>query len=107
MRRVGYFKDSEKGFDIQVKDGIERKGDFGVYTRTFTEHEAKAEAARCLNCGCGEGCQLCKTICCDFAPFIEKADVLKIDIDSCVACGMCFNRCPNDNIEMISTNERV
>ena len=107
LRRVGYFKDSEKGFDIQVRDGIERKGDFGVYTRTFTEHEAKAEAARCLNCGCGEGCQLCKTICCDFAPFIEKADVLKIDIDSCVACGMCFNRCPNDNIEMISTNERV
>jgi Pyruvate/2-oxoacid:ferredoxin oxidoreductase delta subunit len=73
----------------------------------MTEQEAKAEALRCLNCGCGEGCQLCKTICCDFAPFISEPDTLSINKDECVACGMCFNRCPNKNIEMVCTGEKV
>ena len=25
----------------------------------------------------------------------------------CVACGMCYNRCPNGNIEMINLGEKV
>ena len=49
----------------------------------MTEEEAVAEASRCLNCGCGEGCQLCKTICCDFAPYISDVDKLSIDKDEC------------------------
>ena len=64
------------------------------------EAEAVSEAARCLNCGCGEGCQLCKTICCYFAPQVIAADTLEINKDECVACGMCYHRCPAGNIEM-------
>lgn len=101
LKRTGYFKDEKTGVLLETRDGEERKGDFLPYVRVMTEEEAVAEASRCLNCGCGEGCQLCKTICCDFAPYIPEADTLKIDIDSCVACGMCFNRCPNQNIEMV------
>ena len=73
----------------------------------MTRQEAVEEASRCLNCGCGEGCQLCKTICCEFAPFFPAIDTLGIDKDACVACGMCYNRCPNNNIIMINTGEKV
>ncbi len=72
-----------------------------------SKEEAIQQASRCLNCGCGEGCQLCKTICTDFAPFIAGTDKLAIDPEQCVACGMCFNRCPNQNIIMVSTGEQV
>ena len=66
-----------------------------------------AEAARCLNCGCGEGCQLCKTICTDFAPEVAGVDTMNIRKEECVACGMCFNRCPNGNIEMVNLGQKV
>jgi len=72
-----------------------------------TDEEAIAEGKRCFGCGCGEGCQLCKTICTDFAPQIAARDELYIEPKDCVACGMCFNRCPNKNIEMVNTGEKV
>lgn len=72
-----------------------------------TREEAVAEAGRCLGCGCGEGCQLCKTICTDFAPYVSGSDELAIDPEACVACGMCYNRCPNGNIEMLTTGKKV
>lgn len=93
LKRVGYFKDKDK---TRLSPN-----------EVFTEAEAVAEASRCLNCGCGEGCQLCKTICTDFAPYISAVDTLSIDKDSCVACGMCYNRCPNRNIEMVDTGQKV
>lgn len=68
-----------------------------------TDEEAVNEGKRCLGCGCGEGCQLCKTICAEFAPVIAKRDEIYIKPEDCVACGMCFNRCPNGNIEMVDT----
>lgn len=74
---------------------------FEIYSRAFTEEEAVEEAARCLNCGCGEGCMICADICNSFAissvdlkPFVNK--------DECVGCGICVWRCPNDNLEMIA-----
>ena len=30
-----------------------------------------------------------------------------VDKEKCVACGMCFNRCPNGNIEMVNLGEKV
>jgi Fe-S-cluster-containing hydrogenase component 2 len=72
--------------------------------RALTEPEAVHEAGRCLDCGCGEGCGLCARICSDFAIHLEAPDTWSIHEDECVACGMCFNRCPNGNIAMI---ERV
>lgn len=93
LKRVGYFKDKDKTKFAPNK--------------VLTEIEAITEASRCLNCGCGEGCQLCKTICTDFAPYIPAVDTLTIEKDACVACGMCYNRCPNKNIEMVSTGQKV
>jgi NADPH-dependent glutamate synthase beta subunit-like oxidoreductase/dihydroorotate dehydrogenase len=107
LQRVGYFKEEGAAILTYNKDAKERSLSFATYTRAFTEDEAVKEASRCLNCGCGEGCQLCKTICCDFAPFISDTDTLRIDQDACVACGMCYNRCPNKNIEMVNTGKNV
>ncbi|MBM3334111.1 FAD-dependent oxidoreductase, partial [Candidatus Sumerlaeota bacterium] len=36
---------------------------FGESERGYSEGQAMAEAARCLACGCGEGCGLCEKVC--------------------------------------------
>ena len=105
-RRTGYLKGDPNPIKL-VEDAQIRKKDFTPYTRVMTEEEAVKEAGRCLNCGCGEGCQLCKTICTDFAPEIVDTDTMHICKEDCVACGMCFNRCPNGNIEMVNLGEKV
>lgn len=100
LKRSGYFKDSGK-LDLNVLDANDRAKGFIPYTRTLTEEEAVREAQRCLNCGCGEGCGLCASICSEFAIHLKKSDTWEIDPDECVACGMCYNRCPNRNIEIV------
>ncbi|MDR2134156.1 MAG: NAD(P)-binding protein [Treponema sp.] len=81
----------------------QRLGKFEKPRLPLSAGDAEIEAGRCLNCGCGEGCMLCKRICCEFAPGLTGPDTLTIDREVCVACGMCFNRCPNKNIRMVST----
>lgn len=103
LRRTGYFKDNGP-VDLYTANGEERLKDFSTYIRTLTEEEAVAEASRCLNCGCGEGCGICATICSDFAIHVKSPDVWEINSEECVACGMCYNECPNKNIAMINTN---
>ena len=105
-RRTGYLKRDTNPVKL-AEDAQTRRLNFEPYTRTMTEEEAVKEASRCLNCGCGEGCQLCKTICTDFAPEIIDTDTMHICKKDCVACGMCFNRCPNGNIEMVNLNITV
>ena len=105
-RRTGYLKRDTHPVKL-MQNAQERVKGFIPYSRVMTEEEAVKEASRCLNCGCGEGCQLCKTICTDFAPEIMDADTMHIRKEECVACGMCFNRCPNGNIEMVNLGERV
>ena len=43
--------------------------------------------------------------------FREKECVARDELfilpEECVACGMCYNRCPNGNIEMVNTGEKV
>ncbi len=78
-----------------------RKRDFNLYEPALTEEEAVREASRCLSCGCGAGCGLCARICSNFAITRETPDSFAIDEDKCVACGMCFRRCPNQNIEIV------
>ena len=104
--RHGYIKKDAHPLKLEGAPEV-RMADFAPHSRAMTEEEAVREAQRCLNCGCGEGCQLCKTICCDFAPQIVGPDRLAIDPEACVACGMCFNRCPNGNIEMVDLGEKV
>ena len=104
--RTGYLKKDMNALSLEA-DADARKETFDVYERVMTEEEAVKEASRCLNCGCGEGCQLCKTICTDFAPEVSDVDTMHIRKEECVACGMCFNRCPNGNIEMVNLNYTV
>ena len=104
--RAGYLKRNPNPIQLNVPGG-ERKRSFMPFRRLMTEEEAVNEAARCLNCGCGEGCQLCREICCEFAPEIASPDKLTIKKEACVACGMCFNRCPNGNIEMVNLGVKV
>ena len=104
--RTGYLKRDMNTLALDA-DADARKGSFDLYERVMTEAEAVKEASRCLNCGCGEGCQLCKTICTDFAPEVADTDTMHIRKEECVACGMCFNRCPNGNIEMVNLNYTV
>lgn len=106
LRRTGYFKDNGTP-DLYSADGKQRVTNFSTYIRTLTEAEAVSEAKRCLNCGCGEGCGLCARICSEFAIHVKSPDVWEINSEECVACGMCFNLCPNKNIEMVNTNVLV
>ncbi len=103
LRKTGYFKDSGK-LNLYTMTGRERVKSFSTYTRTMTEKEAKDEASRCLNCGCGEGCGLCASICSEFAIHFKSSDTWEINEEECVACGMCYNRCPNKNIEIVNRN---
>ena len=105
-QRVGYLKRNVNPVQLAAAAG-ERKDNFDAYQRVMTMAEAVEEASRCLNCGCGEGCQLCKTICTDFAPEVADTDTMHIRSEKCVACGMCFNRCPNGNIEMVNLGYKV
>jgi len=101
-QRTGYLKKDSNPLNL-----VTPTNSFDIYERVMTQEEAQKEAMRCLNCGCGEGCQLCKTICTDFAPEIIDSDKLNIRKEECVACGMCFNRCPNGNIEMVNLGYNV
>jgi dihydroorotate dehydrogenase/thioredoxin reductase/Pyruvate/2-oxoacid:ferredoxin oxidoreductase delta subunit len=74
---------------------------------TSFEAELSLETERCFNCGCGEGCSLCERICCEFAPAVKEADTIAINRELCVACGMCYNRCPNKNIVMETDGRTV
>ncbi|NLL63357.1 MAG: FAD-dependent oxidoreductase [Ruminococcaceae bacterium] len=73
----------------------------------FTEEQARAEASRCLECGCHDyyDCKLIK-----YAnwfdveparfggskrerPLLEIADVIEHNADKCVLCGLCYRTC--------------
>ncbi|MBN2302595.1 MAG: FAD-dependent oxidoreductase [Lentisphaerae bacterium] len=83
-----------------------RKKTFDEYIKTLSKEEAMAEASRCLGCGCGAGCEICKDICKVFAWSMDKNGKMTLDEDKCVGCGMCIQRCPNKNIEMIQTSKK-
>ena len=83
--------------------GDKRKKNFDDYTKTLTGEQAVAEASRCLACGCGAGCEICKDICKMFSYEMDANGKMILDEEQCVACGMCIWRCPNKNIEMIQT----
>ncbi|MCD4699148.1 MAG: FAD-dependent oxidoreductase, partial [Phycisphaerae bacterium] len=90
---------------LKKVDPPKRVKNFDGYTSTLTKDQAVAEAGRCLTCGCGAGCEICKDICKIFAWSMDDRGRVMIDEDACVACGMCVWRCPNDNIEMVQTGE--
>ena len=71
------------------------------------EATAILESGRCQRCGCGEGCAKCIESCCEFALTLDESGAVTVDTKKCVACGMCMNLCPNKNIEMVSTGEKI
>ncbi len=74
--------------------------------RVLNEDQAIAEAKRCLACGCGVGCDLCRDICIYFA--VEQVgDKYQINSDKCDGCGLCVERCPNQTISMVSRANMV
>jgi Fe-S-cluster-containing hydrogenase component 2 len=93
--------------DLFTLTGADRIKDFTCHERSLTMEEAVEEAKRCLSCGCGEGCGICAEICAEFAISKKAVDVWEIDEEKCVACGMCYNRCPNRNIAMINRGVKV
>ena len=103
LQRTG---DAERISSVKIytESPEDRRKNFDIYSRTLTEEEAVAEAKRCLNCGCGEGCLLCVDICNSFAISNVKGRPF-IDNEECVACGVCVWRCPNKNIEIIRVND--
>jgi heterodisulfide reductase subunit A-like polyferredoxin len=64
-------------------------------------------AGHCLRCACGEGCGVCADLCCEFAISYDESNCITIDPNRCVACGMCYNRCPDRNIRMFNTGEKL
>jgi len=86
---------------LEMRPASERKRDFDPYAPVLSEEEAVAEANRCLNCGCGAGCGLCARICSNFAISAASPDSFAVDEEKCAACGLCYHRCPNENIEMV------
>jgi len=83
-----------------------RKKSFREYAKVLSEKAAVAEASRCLICGCGAGCEICSDICKVFAWDVNEQGRVCLDEETCVACGMCLHRCPNNNIEMVQTSKK-
>jgi len=81
----------------------ERRHSFEEYAPVLTVEQAVEEASRCLACGCGAGCEVCKDICKVFAYSMDPQGRIVLDEEKCVGCGMCVYRCPNQNLEMVQT----
>ncbi len=106
IERNGFIRD-EGYLDLVKVPAAKRVKSFDLPSRTMTEEEAVAESGRCLRCGCGDGCSICKDLCAEFAIYNPGTDCMTINEKACVACGMCYNLCPNGNIEMINRGVSV
>lgn len=81
---------------------VQRRGSYAEVELPLTEEQAVAEAQRCLACGCGIGCSLCRDVCI-YDAVLTVADKHVVDPDECDGCGLCVYRCPNQNITMVQT----
>lgn len=97
--------DSRRGYVVRPAE--ERKADFNEITSAFTEEDAKAEASRCLECGCNDyyRCGLIHySAVRDLQPgritpsekpkrgIISFAN-LYYNRDKCILCGLCVRIC--------------
>ncbi len=90
----------EKRVEAKTIALTRRRTTFAEVEQGLTEAEARKEARRCLVCGCGEGCALCRDVCIYFA--VDSVDdKFVIDPEKCSGCGLCVELCPNRTIEMI------
>lgn len=90
-----------------VSPALERKNSFKEVSKGFTEEQAKAEAMRCLECGCHDffDCKLIK-----YANKYDvkpekfngtkhsrnnenKSSLIIRNVDKCILCGLCVRVC--------------
>jgi NADPH-dependent glutamate synthase beta subunit-like oxidoreductase/ferredoxin len=75
----------------------ERTRDLSEVVLPLKEHQAKAEAARCMVCGLCGNCRTCIDLFGCPAFFVEEGR-LHIDPELCMGCGVCAEICPNSAI---------
>ena len=103
------FEDREKiaRAEMSCKDPAVRKGGFDAVINGFTDEQARAEAKRCLECGCHDYGH-CKLIMCandqeinperlagSKHPSFKEQRLLSIERDQgkCILCGLCVRTC--------------
>ncbi|MCL2096256.1 MAG: FAD-dependent oxidoreductase [Oscillospiraceae bacterium] len=117
------FSEKEKSPRVKTnrREPDERRGDFLEIDKIFTEEEAKREASRCLECGCGAfNRSECKLI--DYAnkykarpdnfkgelnKNIKKyiQDAILHDPGKCILCGLCVRICGGRQSKLIKSKD--
>ncbi len=100
---ANHIADPEQKRARTSREKVRRSLDFSEEHETYTEDEAVGEASRCLTCGCGVGCGLCERVCI-YSAISADNGYYWIDPDKCDGCGLCAQRCPNANIQMVPVN---
>lgn len=75
----------------------ERTRDLSEVVLPLKEHQARAEAARCMVCGLCGNCRTCIDLFGCPAFYVED-DRMHIDTELCMGCGVCAEICPNSAI---------
>ena len=110
-KRIDFTKyETQPRAALPMRPADERSRDFAAICGGFTHEQAKAEAARCLKCGCGEygECRLIRyadeneTDCARFTgerheSFQEtKLGAVTRDMGKCLLCGLCVRVCETE-----------
>ncbi len=77
---------------------LENRKDFTIVTDTFTEEQAKKEASRCLLCD--EVCNICTTVCPNFANVYYKAKKESFSLQKIMVTNGNFEIMPDTNFEI-------
>jgi dihydroorotate dehydrogenase subfamily 1 len=85
-----------------LPDKKPKKLGFSEIRQGYDARRARAESARCLQCGECSGCGECRSRCLYFA-IDRKGSALVVDREKCDGCGICAELCPQGKISMLET----
>jgi NADPH-dependent glutamate synthase beta subunit-like oxidoreductase/ferredoxin len=83
---------------------LERTRDLSEVVLPLKEHQAKAEAARCMVCGLCGNCRTCIDLFGCPAFYVED-NRMHIDQELCMGCGVCAEICPNSSIVKVEESK--